>query len=150
MTGWKEGMNKVQKKSVKFCTWQKMLVCRASPRLMTRTSLQGLKLTCSLVIYRLRSFQFQGWTSMRKGGLSFFFFFRRLKKNMKVEEDIQWRFPRVTSARKPFVYRELCQSIEESKKRETRKGWLDMLSKLCELFQVLVFVENLDVGRKGF
>lgn len=80
MTGWKEGMNKVQKKSVKFCTWQKMLVCRASPRLMTRTSLQGLKLTCSLVIYRLRSFQFQGWTSMRKGGLSFFFFFSSIEK----------------------------------------------------------------------
>lgn len=85
-----------------------------------------------------------------KGRSFFLFFFRRLKKNMKVEEDIQWRFPRVTSARKPFVYRELCQSIEESKKRETRKGWLDMLSKLCELFQVLVFVENLDVERKGF
>lgn len=46
-----------------------------------------------------------------KGRSFFFFFFRRLKKNMKVEEDIQWCFPRVTSARKPFVYRELCQSI---------------------------------------
>lgn len=48
------------------------------------------------------------------------FFFRRLKKNIKVEEDTQWRFLRVTSARKPFVYRELCR-YEESKKRDKER-----------------------------
>lgn len=53
---------------------------------------------------------------MRKRG----FFFRRLKKNIKVEEDTQWRFLRVTSARKPFVYRELCR-YEESKKRDKER-----------------------------
>lgn len=150
MTGWKEGMNKVQKKPVKFCTWQKMLVCRASPRLMTRTSLQGLKLTCSLVIYRLRSFQFQGWTSMRKGGLSFFFFFVDWKRTWKLRRTYNGAFLAWQARGNRLFTVNYVSRYEESKKRETRKGWLDMLSKLCELFQVLVFVENLDVERKGF
>lgn len=143
-------MNKVQKKPVKFCTWQKMLVCRASPRLMTRTSLQGLKLTCSLVIYRLRSFQFQGWTSMRKGGLSFFFFFVDWKRTWKLRRTYNGAFLAWQARGNRLFTVNYASRYEESKKRETRKGWLDMLSKLCELFQVLVFVENLDVERKGF
>lgn len=127
-----------------------MLVCRASPRLMTRTSLQGLKLTCSLVIYRLRSFQFQGWTSMRKGGLSFFFFFVDWKRTWKLRRTYNGAFLAWQARGNRLFTVNYASRYEESKKRETRKGWLDMLSKLCELFRVLVFVENLDVGRKGF
>lgn len=93
--------------------WQKMLVCRASSRLMTRTRVEINVLSSylsaeKLSIPRANEYEKEG------------FFFRRLKKNIKVEEDTQWRFPRVTSARKPFVYRELCR-YEESKKRDKER-----------------------------